>query len=92
MERETIRIYVFLLTWTHLGHQGCPKELRGDFQEHFNLEEQFGQLVCDEDKANQNGKSKNRYETKHVGTDRSAVAGLGEALWLARDTLRALFL
>ena len=67
MEGEKVNIYVFLLTWTHFGHQGRPMELRGDLKEHVcidcdPIQEQFWQFVCNEDKANEN---KSREEVQH---------------------------
>ena len=45
----------FLLTWTHLGHQGRPMELRRDFQENFpfilnRFKDSFGNLIATETK------------------------------------------
>ena len=55
--RESQYLHLFL-TWTHLGQQGCPMQLRGDFQENFALifgplQGYFWQCVCNDDKANQ---------------------------------------
>ena len=97
-EGEKVKIYVLFSTWTHLGHQGRPMKLRGDFQEHFHLilmrsRDNFGSEKTKMTKQIKTKPSKKRSEKQgaratndnffHNKADcPSAVAGLGEALWI----------
>ena len=72
---------------------GTNGALWGDIQEHFGIhfestQSNFGRLFATETKHIKN-KIK-RSETKQVGTDPSAVAGLGGALWTLNHQIQKL--
>ena len=81
---------VIFSTWTHLGHQGLPMELWGDFQEHVYLiftrsRNSFGKIAT-KTKQLENNRSKKMSGKQGArarnGTIPGAVAGLGEALYM----------